>query len=448
MYRLDRPAVDLEIRNWAVARAKKSVDIFMMIQTTDEVGMRFLGALRGAQKRGVAVRFMHEGLWSGLFNFEVRGKATQILSDAGLPIPGKVICGRTSEKRRAGLGGLDMNHEKIVIVDAGTPDEIIIIGGRGHGELHLTGMLDSGFLIRPVDSTKPHVGQDYQAHFDKQWRFLSSVFTTEKSTPLSQSWIDHVEKARPTLVTNPEEKKYYDRLVEALSKPEGFGARPRRLKLLADELFPRATAWAASGIDDRMYAPNEIRDVMCDLVRRARHAEITTYVPAFTPQLLNALYDMAQKGGEAKVYTNSRASHASLFAPMGMVVEYGLEALIPLLRGTENFPGALRLFLLNHARAIRDPRLGLKATYLHRKQAVIDDVTLVGSDNFTVSASTKNQESMLLVDDADFARDTRAANDEEAGWYDEVDLEDARRQVGRRPGVLYSCARRLLRVLY
>src|SRR5262249_3432903 len=111
------PRVDFALRETAIHLARHSVDFICFAQTPDEIGMRFLQALRAASGRGVRVRGMFEKLPS-MGEKDRRFESPRYLTDPDLARPAELVCGRTLAKWKAGLAFDDFIHEKILILDA------------------------------------------------------------------------------------------------------------------------------------------------------------------------------------------------------------------------------------------------------------------------------------------------------------------------------------------
>lgn len=403
---LEDPVVDFALRTWAIDRARHSIDSLTYLQSIDdEVGKPLLQAFRGAQNRkGMKGRYLWERL--GSYNADFGNVAKRALADANLASPAEVIDFGGLGNLLKGLNVTDMIHEKILIIDAGTPNEMIWIGGRNNS-LHATHNLDLGIVLRRIDPSKPWIGEQIQVAFDDTWESVNRVQRPSKRKALEPKVAESFDTKRLDVELRTEtQETQYKELVELLGKPVdpsspllSCEARPKKMRVLTNEFISYAlTGVFGKGFESRKAMPSDILEEAAKYVAEAKRIYISTMSIRMTESFKKSLKTALKNGSEVVLFTNNREAQKT-HAPWGITFEFSLPDLAELFA----VGGKLTVFAL-------DPNLIKKhveryplVTYLHRKLIVADNHVFTGSDNFSESSAKRNSEFVIHVDDEDFA---------------------------------------------
>jgi len=400
---LEDPRVDFALRLQSIAEAKVSIKILTYFQAPDAIGKRFITALRAALKRGVKVQFFHEGSL-GLLAGDAFSKTTRYLTDADLPQIAEVITGRRLEKMRQGLGLADFEHQKLMLIDEGTPEEKIFIGGRPMTEFALLS-LDSAFLLRRIDPSQPSMVDDVRQGFDVTWKELSRRFRIESPVRVSKNDLKKLEADEESpLLDTALRRSQFAFLSKFISiSPKVSDAllpiqfRPSSGQWVTNDLFQQLAVNPRVGKSIRDREASLENDILRELSPRIENAstlDFRSYALALPPALRTSVGHFLERGGRGTFYTNGLYAHSLLF-PKGLPVFYTLEA------GASIFasPNAQVQFY-------EPPKNPLFFRYLHERMMILDGRTVVtGSDPFTSSSAWKNSESILILEDprlADF----------------------------------------------
>ena len=221
--------VDFALKQNLINNAKKTIEISSFFVGPDRYGVNILKALRSALARGVKVRVMYEGnnlRLGGDKNFTMNLQS--LITDPSMSNQAKVIALGALEKMKYDLELDDCIHQKLLIVDANTATEKIYFGGRDLAE-NFASMIDSGFLLRPIDWTKPYIGTDIKDNFEITWKVLEAKFSKETASQIVVNYtLREVADKYPNHQIPPGFVETYNRIAEAIKKAPSFQVLPEQ----------------------------------------------------------------------------------------------------------------------------------------------------------------------------------------------------------------------------
>jgi phosphatidylserine/phosphatidylglycerophosphate/cardiolipin synthase-like enzyme len=453
--------VHLEVKNILLRQARQSIDNMTFSQLSDDVGNSVVGAIRNAQ---VGRQIRYRGIYEWLASFFEGGKkiskAGRVLADPALACPGEVVCGHPLDKFSAGLSITDYTHGKYCGIDVGTADEIVFLGGRNDSN-HMLHTLDMGYVIRPIDPSKPYLGTDLAKNFDELIAVLQGI--SSKSTmkmPFVAPDAEDIPSTRARrFVSTEREKAEIKEILDVLRKrPSADDAlkpwqfRPKAVQLRTNDLFKQLTSDAyKTRLFPRYDLPNENHSHLAEEIRRFKGGtiQLSSYSYAPTADVHEALIDFINEGGQLHVYTNGLSGHRNLMfkGDRATSAYYTLETLIDLYDRTVGAKGALHVHLLNADRA---KAAGLP-WFLHRKVVnfISKDRRFIetGSDNYTWSSAKKNDEHLIMIEDDRLSTSLEEQTRSEQHLYDTVEEAEIRSQFAKRP-FLYRCLRTLIKKIF
>ncbi len=451
--------IDQDVKISRINAAKFSIDFVTFSQTNDEMGRQFLKAIREAQKRGVKVRMLYDRLFS-LMEGDWSNEVRTIVTDPSLGCPGEVTCPHPTMKSNRGISVNDYIHEKILLIDAGTENEIAFIGGRGFTQLH-SNFLDSAYAIRPMDYRLPYLGDDIQDVFNRLWKVSQEVSVKGPPSMVlygtdDASAIDDL-KSEPFAQT-PAHVKTVQALVASLEKPanrpldpkepaNGYRSLIQSVRMLSNSLFEQLMN-APKGTRPEVVKNDIQTSLIKDLDRATGTFEITSYSFGPTRDVLSAMARFVNRGNTIKIYSNSGANFEKYSpVPAQTPIYYSYERMVALFNLTKNSKGKIEIYLHDLPKAER----AKSKTYIHRKLALLTGpnvhITYVGSDNMTWSAANKNDEIMARVNDKRFAEFHRQRNMSELLIYRRYDEKLIRKLYAER-GVLYKIGKDYIRNMF
>lgn len=461
---LSDPRVDFEVRNIVIRLARSSADFLTFSQLNDSVGGPFLESLNEIQRnRKIPVRGIYD-----LTASAVEGKGTgalqtrRVLSDSRLSCPGDVICAHPLDKVFSPLALSDYVHGKMLIIDKGTPREVIFIGGRNNTE-HMLAALDSGFLIRPIDPSKPYLGTDMQTNYNELFSLLKSltsnnVVNLKVPTPRNQP---ANEVAR--IIKTDRQSAEVGRILAILRKApaaddvlEPFQFRPVSVQLRTNDLIKNLYSEDyRNGVVSRFEFRNDNHSHVAEEIEQfTGKIELSAYSYAPSKEIHDAFIGFVNRGNHLVIHTNGLASHHTV-SPGGISFYYTVEALQSLFNATRKTTEKITVNLLDADRA-RD--LGA-APFLHRKQILFVGTSrkistpprkfvINGSDNFTWSSSKKNDEFVIQIEDARMTDALAQVNQDELKIYKKNVAEVQIRKLYEARPMLYNCFRTLIKKIF
>lgn len=438
VFYLKDPAIDFAIRLELIAQAKKSIDLISFSQAMDKTGEIFIAALRHAQeKKCIKIRYIYDSVAS-LLDRDFLNTSGKILSDPNLKCAadkkGEVITVGLWEKWRAGLQWDDFIHQKIILIDAGTSDEKMVVGGRGYTQFS-TMVADSGFLFRAVDSSQPYLGTDLVTSFQQIWDQAKIISPPLQHSSQIEMGINVESELDYYLKTNEQNKQFkvlkniiFSPIKKMIESPEQF--RPTSAQLTANDLLKKVLQ---NKNNDRETFSNDNLELLINTIKNSQgELDLTSYSIAFPETLSQSLVDFLARGNTLNLYTNGQAAHA-VFVYQGTPVYYTLDYLEKLIKATKDLKGKLNIYFLNPEKA----KLNRDLPFVHRKLIVVGSTIFTGTDNFTWSSAIKNDEWMIKLTDQKFADYLRQDYQDQHRFYDLVSHAEILEQ-NKQATVLYQ----------
>lgn len=399
LFYLKDPAIDFAIRLEMIAQAKHSIDLISFSQAMDKTGEIFISALRQAQeKKCVKVRYIYDSVAS-LLDRDFFNTSGKILSYPKLNCPpdkkGEVITIGIFDKLKAGLAWDDFIHEKVLLIDAGTIDEKLVIGGRGYTEFSRR-VADSAFLFRPIIPKLASFGTDVLSSFNELWD-LAKTFSSVIHHSSEITILKHNSSLDYFLENQTHRALFAELKTVLLSPPKKatklkYQFRPLSVQLASNDLFQKILK---NKNTNREQLTNDNLDLLVtDLKSAQGETSLVSYSIAFPDILFRAIIDFINRGNTLNLFTNGKAAH-EFFVYQGTPVYYSLEFLEKLINATKHLKGKLNIYFLNPEKAHAMNEL----PFVHRKLVTLDHSVFTGTDNFTWSSSKKNDEWMIRIVD-------------------------------------------------
>ncbi|MBC7690675.1 MAG: phosphatidylserine/phosphatidylglycerophosphate/cardiolipin synthase family protein [Methylotenera sp.] len=429
--------VDFALRVAAIEQAKQSIDSATYVQDmTSDSGLPLMKAFRDAQNRGIQGRYIVER--SGSLRADLRNRFENFLTDPDLArVPEVVSFG--FHNLIPGLRWTDMMHEKILIIDGGTPDEKIWIGGRNNSKdsIHY---LDVAFIMRPIIPGKPYLGDQIREAYESLFQItqrISGLATTRKHRKFVDKRLLWTS-TRDQILQNERRTLDFERIQAVLSQPvlevspehplldtESRLNGPARL-ISNDFLSHILTGDYGRHISNREHLPSDIDRVAGEMISHARTvylAAMSVRLPVDINQGLNQALD---HHAEIHLLTNSAETHRTL-VPGGAPYFLGIRQMLELLERSPQ----MHIHLLNE-KLLKAREEYDQYNYQHTKLLIADDQVMLGSDNFNDTSRTNNDEMVVQIRDAQFASNLKAVLQEEIDdVYTTLDTDTARREAGR-----------------
>jgi phosphatidylserine/phosphatidylglycerophosphate/cardiolipin synthase-like enzyme len=415
---IDRPHVDEIVRLSILNRARRSIDIVSHLQSANGFGLRVINTLQRKMGQGVTVRYLYER-FAGLAAGEIRDRATRLLTDSRFYQPNngsEIITCRPAQKLVTPFSVSDFFHQKIIIVDRGTPNEVIMVGGRNH-DTSSEWWSDFTFVLRQVHQGQPYAGDQIGELFDSVFAFAKRYYSAEAPTASepedvlwqmkqragwqwrkSQASVEARSKAR-------EVTRVLGRAPVSDEHLQNFQFRPTFLQVVSNDVLSRI---AAGTLEKSFFArPSRANDdivrALAGLLSQAYFAEFNTYLASMPDQIVRAARALLGRGGRLVINTNGGDAYEHLLPlrSLGQVANrLNIDTYFAILGNSD--PGRLQFnqLSLGHGRS----RFQEPIDFNHRKAVVLrvpdDEARVVlGSSNFTLTSSTKSDDFVVIVKD-------------------------------------------------
>ncbi|MCP3926493.1 MAG: phosphatidylserine/phosphatidylglycerophosphate/cardiolipin synthase family protein [Desulfobacterales bacterium] len=429
--------VDLCVRVELIKRAKYTIDIITFSQATDETGLIFLDAIRSVQiKKKVKVRFVydHTASWIDKDFFNRSGK---IMVDK--KCQAKVQSISLYNKRTGKISWDDFYHEKLLLIDADTKDEKLIVGGRGYTDFS-TLTADSAYIFRPIDSKEYYIGTDVKHNFNKIFSEISKISKTLKNSK-------SIKYSVPQGFKGNDHKDKIDEITNHLSKPvdlskplKEYQFIPDRAQLLSNDVISNIVV-SGEKVKNREILPNDSHDTLiADIDNFKGTIDLTSYSIGFPQPLFKAFVRFIQRGNTLNLITNGKKAHKE-FVWFGTPFLYTLETLHYFLLKTKDMKGTFNVFYLDVEKA----RSLNEKTFVHRKLILFQNsnITYTGTDNFTWSSSKKNNDWLIKICDEKLNKHLQEVIGNELKWYRKAEKKELMEKTFKR-NLLYKLTRRLI----
>lgn len=399
---LNDPRVDIALRIAAIDRARATIEMATYAQGVDEeVGVPLLQALRRAQNRGVEGNYLISRVAS--YPFDRHNLSVDFLADASLKKPGTVLAFGGPGNWRHGLRITDMNHMKILIIDAGTPNEVVFFGGRNNN-LQAIKFIDSSFIFRRIDPSKPYIGDQIREMFFSSLEAASKVQAPVKRRAVAPKRLAWADQYLSIELKTKRQRNFFAVLNRDLSSPidpsvppKPYEDRPEQMRALSNDLLARALTgdYGTSLRTRKKRMPSDIVEAAANAVAIAKRRVILVVMSVFLAEKLkNAVKQALNNGVDVTLVTNSRQSaEGTMFGLPGLPYFHSLDDIMELMNHSGK--GKLRVFVLNPDLLRRLGGNYSEANYLHRKLVVVDDDVFGGSDNFNLASMTNDDEAVV-----------------------------------------------------
>lgn len=393
------PYVSFALSTAATDRAQKSIDLITYMQdTTKNIGMPSLQSFRRAQARGLEGRYLFTSIPSILG--DPMNRAVSMLADRNLKKPGQVVVFGGLLNLLHRLSPFYMIHEKIFIIDSGTPNELIWIRGCNNNE-NAEHDIDTTIILRRIDPAKPYLGDQIRDVFDSAW---NSAKTVNRPKSPAFGWLAPKPDFNATVpLSAPEQKKLFDELNHVLSNPADaqqpmlpYEARPESMRALSNDFIARAmTGSFPLDYETRSQViASEIHDAMAEEIAKAKVVYFTIMAARISKPIKEAIKTALHNGAEVHLLTNGLDAHATR-TPMGLPYFLAVDDLPELMA----MGGNLSVYVLDLKLAQQNPRYAKAIKFMHRKLLVTDNVAFFGSDNGNEISRTHTSELAIQVRD-------------------------------------------------
>lgn len=395
--------VDFALRIAAIDRAQHTIESATFFQGIDErIGMPVLQAFRRAQNRGVTGRYIQERV--STIKSDFWNVAARMLDDANLKEPGQVVSFGGWRNWFHGLRLTDFVHEKILILDAGTPHETIFISGRNNAD-HAVANIDLTIVIRPLVPGRPWIGDQIKLAFGTLWDFVKTIY--KPRTPKARKrFIPPPDKNVEVALLNDRQRAEFAELNELLSRPpvagaplKDFEARPESMRVLTNDLLIKAiTNKYSRRLSRRYHYQSDIIHAASPTIAGSKRVFASMMSVTMPAELKQALIAALKNGAEVHLVTNSRETNKT-YTPFGLGFDYSLTDIIDLME----IGGNLSVYILDEKLLLQHEDLYHLVTYVHRKLVVADNHVFSGSDNYNATSSANNSEIVVESIDQAFA---------------------------------------------
>ena len=394
---IDDPAVEVDVSLALIRSARHTIDFATYdIRPDESFGLPLASALRAAADRGVRVRVMNS--WSTQSLFDRSQRIARVLLDppARVPVEVRIVGGPALGD--SGYGLLDSVHEKLLLIDG----RALVTTGRGVGEDYQS-WLDTAFAVRG-----PLVAQTAAA-YESLWR---TVALEQAPFVGFIDWHQHPRQGAPVHVAiaapDAAQRQRTAALLGFLLGPRAaFTDPPSRGRVLHHDLLRQLRALAVRPIeldvDERTRALHDpVIDALVARLATARSVRITLISAMLHPALRDALIAAARRGAHVTLFVDT---HAPRFAhSREPVVSGGSVWAVELPDLDELLTAGVHAFAFQ----IAD---GSPWLFLHRKLAVIDDVSFFGSHNFNLASTVADDELAFEIQSAPLAAELAALFD-------------------------------------
>ncbi|MCB0369048.1 MAG: hypothetical protein KDD45_06230 [Bdellovibrionales bacterium] len=450
---IDNPVDDEVIRLDILSRAQHSIDIIAHTQTSGEFGLKVINTLRDRMNNGVRLRYLYEKIAS-MGVGETSDRGIRLLSDANLytTTNSQLIVSRPLEKIKSPFTVTDLLHEKMIIVDRGTPNEIIMIGGRNHDEFSVTSA-DFTFVLRRVNASKGYIGDSLQEHFNKLFVLASRYFSIEPGRKISPKELKYLQD-RSIKLKYKLPSPFVSSVLELLNQPvvlsdtpKSFQFYPEKTRLVTNDLFKVISENKLPKkylVRDDLLS-DDITTYVAGLIENANKLELTSYILSMPKIIKEAIKSMLAEGGKFLSYSNNGLAYGLKLPVKSLGNAVHSMNLGTFFDFTSVAKGSsVSMYSL-------DPKQGIAQNpgidYNHRKVALLDiknrksvvngelrqhRIVVSGSYNFTLSSASKNDEMVIMFDDTRMADYITGINHRDAMiYYLELDPVEAKRILKR-----------------
>jgi phosphatidylserine/phosphatidylglycerophosphate/cardiolipin synthase-like enzyme len=406
---------DMQLRRKLIQEAKHSIDVIVFSQSMDDVGSPITQDLRNSLNAGRDVRVIYDGVATGIDGGDFKSESGHLLTDSSLHKQAQVIAPGFFAKFRRHLSYDDFIHEKIVIVDRGTPDVKIIIGGRNHSHTAFV-YRDSTFVLRPIDPTQPWAGADLEAYYEKAWSEYSKIFPVIHDSNPSDESLAKIQGVFPSFLKSDADESEYKNITDLLAVAPAPASRlnavefqPSTFQFSSNDLMAEANDLAEDHVASRRSLHSDNLNLIASFLPSTHSIFLSAYGMGFPNDIKEKFLEFSRDPAhQFTIMTNSLAAYESIvkadgthYALANVANVYTVSNLLPFLeQSRETGAHNVKVFRSSPMTALTDPA---SAFYLHHKYMVLDHKVVTGSDNYTYSSAFRNSEIIVVMDDARLA---------------------------------------------
>lgn len=405
---------DLLLRLELFKRAQHSIEIITHTHTSGDNGMAVTVGLREALSRGVQVKYLYEKI-ATIAAGDMSNNAIAFLMDKNLSQNAEVIAARPLEKFKSPFSFSDLFHQKIIIIDRGTPNEIIMTGGRNHDELNLKSA-DLSFIFRRVNgSSESKIMDDLKTVFDNTWTLARRYYSLENQVSLNNKQNLLLTNYKPTSLFQKISEKG-QQIIKQTELPatndqtlQEFQFRPESFRLVTNDALETIVSQKEKKLKkDKANVNDDITTYLSSMMEYASRLEINSYIMMLPKPLMDGMKNIVARGGEVQYYTNNQETYSRLVPIrfMGKIAAgYNYETHVELVNDSQ--PDKVQVLLFDAAKGDRSE---IPVEYSHRKLALFEipkgdspenykHFSWLGSYNFTYSSAKANDEMGVMVQD-------------------------------------------------
>jgi phosphatidylserine/phosphatidylglycerophosphate/cardiolipin synthase-like enzyme len=397
---LPNSSIDKALRLSRLRSAHHSIQSITYLQGFDSFfGAPFVKASRTAMDNGAKGEFIFDRVSSWIFD----GFSQKGIKYLNHPNATVVPIGPIS-KIVSKLKLSNIFHEKVLIIDAGTPDEIIFVGGRNNNG-SLENWMDFAMAIRPLDSSRPYLGTQIKAAYAKASAEAKKIQKPEAvnfgAASASSRALSSVSD-QPTEGLTASEVSEYNRLNQLVTRP----ASPEDI-VHSDVFIPSEVHLGTNELISRVrkgIAPEDVgkSDIIDDVVKDlpdSKELTLFSFNTKFAPDLAAGLETAMSNGATVRIFTGPRKTRGLSPKNYGYLNRFIYNENVVELRKLDQIAsqhhGRLEVFSLKPSE---------KYVFMHRKMATSkksDGTSRVatGSDNFNLESATRSDEIMISVND-------------------------------------------------
>ncbi|WP_413287959.1 phospholipase D-like domain-containing protein [Bdellovibrio sp. HCB337] len=414
----------------AIRSAKQTLDISYYIFSRDKGGYLILNEVKEAVKRGVTVRLMVDSVGSmhithtellaliQMSQKEGMGKIEIVTINPWTTLPralariGHMLTGRRSETVDSQVSLNNRSHDKILLVDAATPEMLAIIGSRNIADGYFGLNRDGREAFRDVElMIRPPAGEANTAISDVLQTYYNRLFSNYLNKALAEKLyrffrvdytfeVDRMEKtyeeyvAQETVRNRLAEMQNQDFLKTGFEdSAAGLVHEIQNLTHDKEHFVQRWKYWRRQANPDSL-----MRSLKESILNAKKKVTIVSPYPLLGKRDIRMLKIWLLKNPQAEfeLIANSTATNDS-FVTQAVFDQYVAPALLKL-KQDPAIGDRLRVYSY-HGLDAQKPEL--KGNLLHAKIAIIDgkDV-LIGTSNFDPRSRIHNSEMGVWLDGA------------------------------------------------
>jgi phosphatidylserine/phosphatidylglycerophosphate/cardiolipin synthase-like enzyme len=395
--------------NQVVSETQTSFNAIFSTWQVDTVGSAFIRTLRTLANRKIKITAIYDTGATGIeTNHDFSGEAAALIADSTLARPAHVITATTIDKFESGLAFDDYIHEKMIILDAGTPNMRIIVQG-GNWTDTASEFVDCYFMLRPIQPTLPWVGENIFNYYRRTWSQYSKIFSAAPTQKPSAELLSRFQSYAAYTLPYTDQQKQYAHTMQVIHQGpavvrnlDSIQFQPKSVQFVTNDLLENAVKHLDHDSVSRLNYPDDISKIINQKIAASQSILLANYGGEYNARLKAMLQKtIANPEKEIELVTNGPDAFEKI-APAGS--EFAVAMLATAWAMTvEQLEGYLEI-----AAPHQNLKVSLSNRYRHMKLGIADNTVWSGSANLTVASSTKNGELMFFYEDKELAKFMRA----------------------------------------